>query len=30
MDGSDRFMFYAALVLFALILVGFVLALTAG
>jgi hypothetical protein len=30
MDGSDRFMLYGALVLFALILLGFALALTAG
>jgi hypothetical protein len=30
MEGADRFMFYAVLVLLALILVGFVVALTGG
>ena len=30
MDGSDRFMLYGVLVLFVLIVLGFVLALTAG
>jgi hypothetical protein len=30
MDGSDRFMLYGVLVLFALILIGIVLALTTG
>jgi hypothetical protein len=30
MDGADRFMLYAVLALFLLILVGFVVALAAG
>lgn len=30
MDGSDRFMLYGVLALFLLILIGFVIALTAG
>ena len=30
MEGSDRFMLYAVLMLFALILLGFVVALTVG
>jgi hypothetical protein len=30
MEGSDRFMLYAVLMLFALILLGFLVALTVG
>jgi hypothetical protein len=30
MEGSDRFMLYAVLALFALILLGFLVALTVG